>query len=105
MARIATERPEELVSQWLTNDWAGELRPLRVDVTSGEDWRGRESWYFHLILPDPVGDTWDPDAFAEIQRAIRDKALEVGLSYPWYVLPEIEDDDTVYEDDFDPWPL
>lgn len=40
-----------------------------------------------LLFPSPTGDTWDAGQFAELQRAIRDKALEVGLPFPWYVIP------------------
>lgn len=66
----------------------------------GEDADGREAWYFVLILPKPEGETWDAESLAELERGLRDKALEVGLPYPWYVVPRTGED-TVPEDDRD----
>lgn len=45
------------------------------------------------------GETWDPGEFAALQRAIRDKALEVGLSYPWYVIPRPDEEESELEGD------
>ncbi len=101
---VAAESPVEALSRWLTDEWAGPLRPTEVIPFRGEDAEEREAWYFVLVLPAPSGETWDPEEFAELQRAIRDRALEVGLPYPWYVVPRTaadESEDAVLEDDSD----
>lgn len=86
-ASIAAENPVHALRHWLTDERVGPLRPKRVDVIRGEDADEREAWYFYLILPDPEGETWNPAEFAQLQREFRDKALELALPFPWYVIP------------------
>lgn len=102
MSQVAAASAVEVIRHWLTEDWEGPLRPVRVDAVRAEDAEDREAWFLYLVLPAPSGDTWDPDEFAAIQRAIRDKALEVGLSYPWYVIPRSDVEETEFEDDAEP---
>lgn len=78
----AAEDPVQALQDWLTDGWNGPLQPSDVIALHGEDAEERDAWFFYLVLPDPVGETWDADQFAELQRAFRDKALEVGLPYP-----------------------
>lgn len=102
MSQVAADSPAEVIRHWLTEDWKGPLRPLRVEAVHAEDAEDRESWFFYLVLPSPSGETWDPGEFAALQRAIRDKALEVGLSYPWYVIPRPDEEESELEDDAEP---
>lgn len=94
------EYPAEQVREWLLNEWDGRLRPREVHAAQDSDADGRSAWFFELVLPDPEGETWHADDLAELRRAVRDKALEVGLSYPWYLLPRTEQEEAV-EDDAD----
>jgi hypothetical protein len=94
------EGPVEELKRWLLHDWKGSLRPDDVTPLRGEDADGREAWYLLLTLPEPDRETWDPDDLAELRRAIRDKALEVGLAYPWYVVPRTGHEERV-EDELD----
>ncbi len=102
MAQVAADRPVEVIRHWLTEDWEGPLRPIRVEAVQADDAEDRESWFFYLVLPAPSGETWDPEEFAALQRAIRDKALDVGLSYPWYVIPRSDEEESALEDDAEP---
>lgn len=102
-ASVTAEDPVQAMQHWLTEERSGPLKPLRVDVTRGEDADERDAWYFYLILPDPAGETWDTEQFARLQREFRDKALSVGLPYPWYVIPRTASrENLVLEDDRDP---
>lgn len=94
------ENPVEAVRSWLLEQWDGELRPNDVTALQSEDSEGRDAWYFVVILPEPKDETWDAAAIADLQRGIRDKALEVGLQYPWYVVPRTRNDE-IPEDDED----
>lgn len=100
---LAANNPVEAIRKWLTNDWDGPLRPVDVIAVRGEDAEEREAWFLTLLFPSPTGETWDAVQFAELQRAIRDKALEVGLPYPWYVIPRAVDveEEPIPEDDMD----
>lgn len=91
------EPAAEEVKRWLLEDWAGLLRPRSVQPLRSEDADGRDAWFFVLTLPDPEEEeeTWNADDLADLRRAVRDKALEVGLSYPWYVVPRTERDEPV----------
>lgn len=101
-APVAAENPVDALQRWLTKERTGPLKPLRVDVIRGEDADDRDAWYFHLILPEPSGETWDPEQFALLQREFRDKALDLGLPYPWYVIPHTAPtEEPVLEDDAD----
>lgn len=100
---VAAENPVHALQHWLTDERVGPLKPERVDAIRGEDADDREAWYFYLILPEPTGETWDPEQFAQLQREFRDKALEFGLPYPWYVIPRTAtSDEGAEEDDADP---
>lgn len=88
------ENPVETLKQWLLNDWKGALRPTEVMAVRGEDADGRDAWYFEIVLPDPLDETWDAAELSRLQHGVRDKALEVGLAYPWYVIPRTKDDET-----------
>lgn len=95
------ENPVEAVKEWLLHDWKGSLRPIDVAPLLSEDSDGRDAWFFVVILPPPQDETWDPAELAELQRGLRDKALEVGLPYPWYVVPRSQGEEEVPEDDED----
>lgn len=95
-----SEHPADPVKAWLLNGCDGRLRPNEVRLTQSTDAASRDARHFELVLPDPEGETWSADDLAELRRAVRDKALEVGLRYPWYVVPRTEHDEAV-EDDSD----
>ena len=94
------EHPAEKLKHWLLHEWGGRLRPFEVRSVQAEDADGRDAWFFLLILPEPEEETWDADDLAELRRGVRDKALEVGLTYPWYLVPRTEHDEPV-EDESD----
>lgn len=53
MSQVAADSPAEVIRHWLTEDWKGPLRPLRVEAVHAEDAEDRESWFFYLVLPSP----------------------------------------------------
>jgi hypothetical protein len=91
----AVDRPEQNLVTWLRSQTFGSLRPVEVVVRRDLDADGREAWFFEVTLPNPPegDDTWPIDALNELQRALRDRAVEEGLAWPWYVWfkPEVDD--------------
>lgn len=87
-SRIApVEHPEEKLREWLAGRRFGTLQPLEVSVHRDVDADGREAWFFVVVLPDPEEgeDTWSVDDVNLLHRQTRDKALELGLDWPWYL--------------------
>ena len=81
---------------WLEGEAFGGLRPVRVELARQEDASGDEAWFFIVRLPDPDPSTgtWPAEPLNELARATRDRALELGVSWPWYIvfLPENEEE-------------
>jgi len=77
----------ELLRQWLAEQTFGSLHPIEVTVSRDLDSDDREAWFFVVLLPDPPKgkDTWPVDEINKLLLATRDKALEIGLDWPWYV--------------------
>jgi hypothetical protein len=101
-AATTPELPAIVMQEWLMRGWAGTLKPVVVVPLLSEDGEGRDAWFFHVTFPTPDGETWDAEQFAALQREFRDKALEVGLPFPWYIVPHAPADaDAVPEDDQD----
>lgn len=86
----------ERVRAWIEAQTIGGVRPREVTSQRGEDAASEPAWWFVVRLPDPAPDvgTWPVDVLNAFDRAVRDKALEEELSWPWYVayLPENEED-------------
>ena len=92
----------EIMRKWL-EEQDGIIKPLSVAAVHDENFSGEPSWFFTIVLPvpdSPTG-TWDSSALLDLKIAFRDKALEVGLTYPWYVQPKPEFDDVPHEDDLE----
>lgn len=79
---------------WLAGHTVGSLHPMDVTVDRDVDSAGDEAWYFTIVLANPVAgaDTWEVDDLDQFQREARDKALELGLDWPWYLRFEPESD-------------
>jgi hypothetical protein len=86
----------ERVRVWLAGQTIDDLRPTRVERRRQEDASGEDAWFFVVELPDPDPDagTWPVETLNEFARTTRDKAIEEGLSWPWYVVffPESEEE-------------
>lgn len=80
-------------------EWRGSLRPSDVLTEIAQDADDRRAFYFTVVLPDPQGLSWDVEDLNDLNRAVRDKALEVHLPYPWYVLPRGQSDEPQADDD------
>jgi hypothetical protein len=78
--------PEKVLCAWLEGQTFGGLRVLGVGVCRDFDADDREAWFFDVTLPDPPEDlgTWPVADINDLRRQARDKALEVGLGWPWY---------------------
>jgi hypothetical protein len=91
---VAKQDPVGLLEEWLRQQMIGDERPQRVEARQDEDAEGRPAWYLVVTLPVPSGsDTWPVEAVAELDRRTRDKALELGVPWPWYLSlrPDQED--------------
>lgn len=86
-AATAVEHPEEALREWLARETFGSLHALDVRVTRDLDADEREAWFFDVVLPNPGEgeDTWPVEDINRVHLATRDKALELGLDWPWYV--------------------
>ncbi len=86
----------ERVRAWIAEQTVSGLHPTDVVGYRAEDSAGDEAWFFdvRLPVPDPQGGSWDVEALNTFVRAVRDKALDESLSWPWYIgfLPETEED-------------
>ena len=96
---VDRERDTEAASElrtWLQGETFDGLKPLSVEPVRQEDASGEEAWFFVVRLPDPDPETgtWPGETLNELARATRDKALELGVSWPWYIvfLPESDDE-------------
>jgi hypothetical protein len=107
MSSVANRNGEdaaERVRAWLADQTFGSLHPRTVELGRAEDSTGELAWYFDVVLPDPdPGEgTWPVAQLEEIDRATRDRALELGVPWPWYVRVRPEtDEQQVDEDDLD----
>jgi hypothetical protein len=86
----------ERVRAWIAEQTIEGLHPAQVESGRGEDAASDPAWWFVVRLPnpDPEVGAWPVDALNKFDRAIRDKAIEEELSWPWYVafLPENEEE-------------
>jgi hypothetical protein len=89
VAKQVTEvdHPEEVLRAWLEDQTFGSLHALEVRVSRDLDADDRAAWFFDVVLPDPPEDlgTWPVNDINDFHRRTRDKALEIGLDWPWYL--------------------
>lgn len=91
----------EDVRRWLSEQSFGRLRPLSVDLHREESAEGEEAWFFVVVLPDPDPNegTWPVDELSDLDRGTRDRAIEAGVSWPWYVVFKPESDEQQEDED------
>lgn len=94
MAAVETERADRELVEWLENREFGSLAIRSVEATRTEDSAGDLA--LRLVLTAPVGDqpTWELAAVRHLDSAVRDKALALGVEWPWYIelRPDVEED-------------
>ena len=97
------QRAAEELRAWLAGQTFGAAHPVDVRLRRGQDSSGEGAWFVEVVLPDPdpAEGTWPVEDLIDLDRATRDKALELGVSWPWYVVfqpvtdePQ-EDEDTL----------
>lgn len=66
-----------------------------------EDADGNLALFIDVTLPDPNPDeeTWPVEDLFRMDREVRDKALELGVAYPWYLRPRPATDDAADTDE------
>lgn len=91
----------EALRAWLAEQTFGSVRPVEVRLRRDQDSTGDEAWFVEVVLPNPDPDvgTWPVDDLIDLDRATRDKALEIGVSWPWYVLVKPETDEPQADED------
>lgn len=86
----------EALRAWLSKQKVGQASPVEVQVRRAVDSEDREAWYFEIILVNPAADadTWSAEDLNKLQLLARDKALELGLEWPWYLRfrPQVDDE-------------
>ena len=98
------QRPIDLLVRWLRHEWQGpyefiDVRFDRHETADGE----REAWYIFPVIEGGPDADFDADELSEVDIAVRDKAMELGLEYPWFVFLKVSDPEEPMEDD-DPDP-
>lgn len=93
------DHPEELLQRWLSEQRIGGHQPVSVSVSKSSDAEDRQAWFFEITLPNPSSgaETWSPSDLELLQRGARDKALEVGLDWPWFFRFKPESDEAPEE--------
>lgn len=84
---VSVEDPVEEVRSWLAGHHVGSIHPKSVEVVRDVDSSGDDAWYFEIVLANPHEGSsgWDATDIDDLQREVRDKALEFGLRWPWYL--------------------
>lgn len=94
-AAANVDEPAERLREWLADGRFGSLRPLDVRLRRDEDPDEQPAWFLDVELPHPEpGETWPLDDLVVLHGAVRDKALELGVAWPWYVSvrPDIDEE-------------
>lgn len=89
MSQVVDHSTDEFASRVLTTLQAAKkltIRPKRVEVRQDIDALGDEALRVLLVLPAPVGETWDRDAVFKIRRAAID-ALDALVAEKGQTLP------------------
>lgn len=98
------EEIAEELREWLTGFETGRYRPVDVEKRRDENQSGEDAWFFEVKLPNPTAEegTWAVDDINRLAIALRDRALERGLPWPWHVRFVPEHDEPQDGDDEDP---
>jgi hypothetical protein len=99
------QRPIDILVRWLRDEWDGPyvFTDVRVDRHETADGSAEACYIFPVIKGGPDTD-FDAADLSEVDIAVRDKAMELGLEYPWFVFVQVSDPDEPMEDD-DPDPV
>lgn len=99
--RERDEKAAEDVRSWLTQQAFGGIRPVDVKRWRAEDSQGELAWHFLVVLPDPDPETgtWPVEALSDLDRATRDRAIALNLSWPWHVLFRPENEEQQEDED------
>lgn len=90
----------EALRAWLLNQEFLGLAPVDVELRIEEDLRDEQMLIILVTLPTPdPGDTWSINATRRMSLAVRDKALDLGLAWPWYVRLRPEHEEPVADED------
>lgn len=94
----------ERVRSWISAQNIGGIRPTSVTSHRGEDMASEPAWWFVVRLPNPRPElgTWPVDVLNDFDRAVRDKAIDEQLSWPWYVTYLPENDEEQEDEDQPP---
>lgn len=86
-ATATVDERAEALREWLSEQLVGTASPEAVKVQRAVDSEDRAAWYFEIVLANPAAevDTWSVDDLNELQLRARDRALELGLDWPWYL--------------------
>jgi hypothetical protein len=99
------QRPIDILVRWLRDEWDGPyvFTDVRVDRHETAD-GSAEAWYIFPVIEGGPDTDFDAADLSEVDIAVRDKAMELGLEYPWFVFVQVSDPDEPMEDD-DPDPV
>jgi hypothetical protein len=102
VAPTVEDRVQALV-EWLKRQQFGELELLDVEPEPFEDFDGEHGWRIRVRVEDPPPDaeTWRVKDVAHLERAVRDKALELDVPWPWKIEIAGRTDDVSDLDDLD----
>jgi hypothetical protein len=99
------ERPIDALKRWLLHEWQGPYDFIDVRIERRVMGNGREeAWYIRPVIEGGPDTDWDARELCVVDIAVRDKALELGLDFPWFVFVTVSDGDEPMEDDDLPWP-
>lgn len=96
-------RPIDALSRWLRDEWVGpydfiDVRVDRHETADGED----VAWYIFPVIEGGPDTDFDAEHLSQVDIAVRDKAMELGVEYPWLVFVRVSDPDEPMADDDDP---
>lgn len=100
--KSVTDADRRLV-EWLAGREFGSIRVTDVDARRVSDSEGDVALRLTLIAPLDGRETWDLKDIHDLEFAVREKALELGVDWPWQV--ELRPDvDEPQEEDAEPEP-
>jgi hypothetical protein len=87
-ASSTLEPPIERLRSWIESQHFGHVVPAESQAHQVEEADGRTAWAFVVVLEDPPpgAETWPAKDVADLERAIRDKALDLEVPWPWMVV-------------------
>lgn len=89
--------------EWLDGRDFGSIHVAEVDARRVPDSEGDVALRLTLVAPLDGRETWDLEDIHDLELAVRKKALELGVEWPWQV--ELRPDvDESQEEDAEPEP-